>query len=222
VLQIKAHSARTFLTPRNRNWRKPRACSPRLSLAKNSSSWASAASAAATGRKASQPSMTGTVTARRINASWKLSLRTSCAWSAAYRRATWCRRPLRRNVSNAIVRRTRQMPTELLVEKKQSAQTEPERSSEKKTQKPPEDKRRRGDPAKAAAFPARAKRTNRRIRRRLSLSHPIGPRQPRRLCHWTTPNRLSCPSRRCSRAFQSPRQPSRDARRAARRVASYN
>jgi hypothetical protein len=26
VVQIMAHSARTFSTPRNRNWRKPRAC----------------------------------------------------------------------------------------------------------------------------------------------------------------------------------------------------
>ena len=26
MVQIMAHSARTFLTPRNRNWRKPRAC----------------------------------------------------------------------------------------------------------------------------------------------------------------------------------------------------
>ena len=26
VVQTMAHSARTFLTPRNRNWRKPRAC----------------------------------------------------------------------------------------------------------------------------------------------------------------------------------------------------
>jgi len=26
VVQIAAYSARTFLTPRNRNWRKPRAC----------------------------------------------------------------------------------------------------------------------------------------------------------------------------------------------------
>jgi len=26
VVQMMAHSARTFSTPRNRNWRKPRAC----------------------------------------------------------------------------------------------------------------------------------------------------------------------------------------------------